>query len=88
MAPTASLFSRSRVSVLADPQPVTEPVPAMHMSKPNSDAPGEQSLELEPAFPAFAEIFAAGRPALVWTRLIADLETPVSAMLKLARVVR
>ncbi|MEZ5853665.1 MAG: anthranilate synthase component I [Hyphomicrobiaceae bacterium] len=27
----------------------------------------------------------AGRPSVVWTRLVADLETPVSAMLKLSR---
>jgi anthranilate synthase component 1 len=38
----------------------------------------------EPAFPDFAEAYAAGRPQVVWTRLVADLETPVSAMLKLA----
>lgn len=31
----------------------------------------------------FAAAHAAGRPQLVWTRLIADTETPVSAMLKL-----
>ena len=38
----------------------------------------------EPEFSAFAEAYGAGRPQVVWTRLIADLETPVSAMLKLA----
>jgi len=32
----------------------------------------------------FAETYAAGRPQVVWTELVADLETPVSAMLKLA----
>ena len=37
-----------------------------------------------PEFDAFAEAFDAGRPQVVWTTLIADLETPVSAMLKLA----
>jgi anthranilate synthase component 1 len=37
-----------------------------------------------PAFDAFAATYAAGRPQLVWTSLVADLETPVSAMLKLA----
>ncbi len=31
----------------------------------------------------FAEGYRAGRPRLVWRRAIADLETPVSAMLKL-----
>ena len=41
-------------------------------------------MKTAPAFDAFAEGYAAGRPQLVWTRLVADLETPVSAMLKLA----
>jgi anthranilate synthase component 1 len=40
---------------------------------------------VEPDFAAFADRYAAGRPVLVWTTLVADLETPVSAMLKLAR---
>jgi anthranilate synthase component 1 len=38
----------------------------------------------EPDFETFAAGWDAGRPQLVWTRLVADLETPVSAMLKLA----
>ncbi|HET6519342.1 MAG TPA: anthranilate synthase component I, partial [Geminicoccaceae bacterium] len=33
---------------------------------------------------AFAAAYDAGRPQVVWTSLVADLETPVSAMLKLA----
>ena len=37
-----------------------------------------------PAFDEFAEVYNAGKPQVVWTRLVADLETPVSAMLKLA----
>jgi anthranilate synthase component 1 len=41
-------------------------------------------LNLEPGFEAFAAAHAADRPQLVWTRLIDDLETPVSAFLKLA----
>ena len=41
-------------------------------------------MRLEPGFDAFATAHAAGRPQLVWTRLIDDLETPVSAFLKLA----
>lgn len=32
----------------------------------------------------FRPAYEAGRPLLLWTKLIADLETPVSAMLKLA----
>ena len=38
-----------------------------------------------PDFAAFAAAYAAGRPQVVWTSLVADLETPVSAMLKLAQ---
>ena len=32
---------------------------------------------------SFAEAYASGRPQVVWTRMVADTETPVSAMLKL-----
>jgi anthranilate synthase component 1 len=38
---------------------------------------------IEPAFDAFAAGYAQGRAQLVFTRLVADLETPVSAFLKL-----
>ena len=38
----------------------------------------------EPAFDMFADVYARGEPSLVSTRLVADLETPVSAYLKLA----
>ncbi|MDH5749448.1 MAG: anthranilate synthase component I [Rhodospirillales bacterium] len=37
-----------------------------------------------PELSAFKKVYAAGRPQVVWTSLVADLETPVSAMLKLA----
>ncbi|MCJ7598276.1 MAG: anthranilate synthase component I, partial [Methyloceanibacter sp.] len=40
---------------------------------------------IEPDFSAFARLYDEGKPQVVWTRLVADLETPVSAMLKLAR---
>jgi len=36
------------------------------------------------AFESFQNEHDAGRPQVVWTKLVADLETPVSAMLKLA----
>ena len=42
-------------------------------------------MTLEPAFAEFARAHDGGRPQLVWTRLIDDLETPVSAYLKIAR---
>jgi anthranilate synthase component 1 len=38
---------------------------------------------IEPDFTAFAAAYDAGRPQAIHTRLIADLETPVSAFLKL-----
>ncbi len=41
-------------------------------------------MQVLPDFEAFAAAYAAGRPAVVWTTMVADLETPVSAMLKLA----
>ena len=40
-------------------------------------------MSLEPDFEAFAAAYRAGRPQVVWTRLIDDLETPVSAYLKI-----
>ena len=39
---------------------------------------------VEPAASDFARRYDAGEPQVVWTRLVADLETPVSAMLKLS----
>jgi anthranilate synthase component 1 len=39
---------------------------------------------IQPAFEAFAAAYSSGRGQIVWTRLVADLETPVSAWLKLA----
>jgi anthranilate synthase component 1 len=36
------------------------------------------------AFEQFQPVYESGRPQLLWTKLVADLETPVSAMLKLA----
>ncbi len=41
-------------------------------------------MDVEPAFAAFAERYGRGEAQVVWTTLVADLETPVSAMLKLA----
>ena len=40
-------------------------------------------MRLHPAYDDFAKAYDQGKPQAVWTRLIADLETPVSAMLKL-----
>ena len=41
-------------------------------------------MRFEPTPEAFAAAYTAGRPQVVWTTLVADLETPVSAYLKLA----
>jgi anthranilate synthase component 1 len=48
-----------------------------------SDQP--PGIETGPAFQTFAPIYDGGTAQVVSTRLIADLETPVSAYLKLAR---
>ena len=40
-------------------------------------------MQLFPAIEAFADAYAAGRNQVVWTRLVADLDTPVSLMLRL-----
>src|SRR5256885_14128349 len=41
-------------------------------------------MQIEPAAQVFAERYAAGQAQVVWTTLVADLETPVSAFLKIA----
>jgi anthranilate synthase component 1 len=41
-------------------------------------------IPIEPDFADFARRYDEGVPQVAWTRLVADLETPVSAMLKLA----
>src|SRR5436853_1746973 len=41
-------------------------------------------MQIEPAADAFAARYARGEPQVVWTTLVADLETPVSAFLKVA----
>jgi len=39
-------------------------------------------MHIEPSAQTFAARYAAGEPQIVWTKLVADLETPVSAYLK------
>ena len=41
-------------------------------------------MTILPEYAAFSALYEAGKPQLVWTKLVADLETPVSAYLKLA----
>ena len=41
-------------------------------------------MDCTPRLPAFAATYDAGTPQVVWTTLVGDLETPVSAYLKLA----
>jgi anthranilate synthase component 1 len=45
-------------------------------------------MQVSPDFDAFARVYDSGRAHIVSARLVADLETPVSAMLKLARNAR
>ena len=40
-------------------------------------------MQIEPPESAFADHYGRGEPQVVWTTLVADLETPVSAFLKL-----
>lgn len=39
---------------------------------------------IEPSLETIARLYESGRAQVVWTRMVADLETPVSAMLKLS----
>ena len=41
-------------------------------------------MQIEPSAELFAERYARGEPQVVWTTLVADLETPVSAFIKVA----
>src|SRR3954470_20901345 len=41
-------------------------------------------MQIEPAAEAFAARYTRGEPQVVWTTLVGDLETPVSAFLKVA----
>jgi anthranilate synthase component 1 len=41
-------------------------------------------MRVQPDYPAFETVYRRGHAQVVWTTLVADLDTPVSAMLKLA----
>ena len=41
-------------------------------------------MQIDPPATAFARRYARGEPQIVWTTLVSDLETPVSAFLKVA----
>src|SRR5436853_3436480 len=41
-------------------------------------------MQIEPQAAAFAKRYARGEAQVVWTTLVSDLETPVSAFLKIA----
>ena len=47
--------------------------------------PYPSGAPIEPDFTAFARRYDEGTPQVAWTRLVADLETPVSAFLKIDR---
>ena len=40
-------------------------------------------MAIEPEFSAFARVYESQVPQVLYTKLVADLETPVSAFLKL-----
>jgi anthranilate synthase component 1 len=40
---------------------------------------------IEPEYDSFARVYEDGGNQVVWTKVVSDLETPVSAMLKIAR---
>ena len=42
-------------------------------------------MKIQPDYSAFAAAYAQGKAQVVWTNLVADLETPVSAFLKLGQ---
>src|SRR5687768_15917264 len=46
------------------------------------------AMQISPDYESFARAYESGDPQIVSTRLVADLETPVSAMLKLTRNAR
>ncbi len=50
----------------------------------SAQKPQPNAIEVLPDFDDFKATYQAGTPQAVWTRCIADLETPVSAYLKLA----
>jgi anthranilate synthase component 1 len=54
------------------------------MAQDSTKAPGAAATLFEPRANAFAATYASGKPQVVWTTLVADLETPVSAYMKLA----
>src|SRR6266436_9111999 len=41
-------------------------------------------MQIEPQATAFAKRYARGEAQVIWTTLVSDLETPVSAFLKIA----
>ncbi len=50
-----------------------------------SQVPENAAIALMPAATEFAASYENGLAQVVWTRLVADLETPVSAYMKLVR---
>ncbi len=45
---------------------------------------GDSGLDVSPGLADFTRAYENGTPQVVWTKLVADLETPVSAYLKIA----
>src|SRR5262247_514756 len=51
---------------------------------PGRTSPTTNHMHIEPQAAAFSKRYARGEAQVVWTTLVADLETPVSAFLKIA----
>src|SRR4029077_19383044 len=47
-----------------------------------SGSSDQNCMQIEPSAGPFAALYQRGEPQVVWTTLVADLETPVSAFLK------
>ncbi len=79
MSPTRSGKRAGNATGTGSAKTTPAAAPANPVGEPGSGG----DVAAEPAFETFAKTFAAGTAQVVWTRLVADLETPVSAYLKL-----
>ena len=55
---------------------------ALSQADPRRQRELSRRMQIEPAADAFAQTYARGAAQVVWTTLVADLETPVSAFLE------
>ena len=76
--------SRQYVARLENEIGVTINQTALNQVTGGSTAQLSAAMQIEPPADAFAARYARGEAQVVWTTLVADLETPVSAFLKIA----